>query len=550
MKTSKKTNIFELPIAKRLNLLVYLLLSVVFFIIYTGKLSHIPYHHEQHHLFLFSKSYFFNTVHSGGLLDYITNFIIQFFYYPWLGGLLFALLFASVYGLVACSARRLTGNIDFLHLGLLPVVYLFIQTLSVDDNISEIVALLIPLSVISVSVATFSSRLKYPVAVAGCLILLTFIHWKMIVAAAGIVSLSTMSAYFFRKLKDKHSLIITCLAMITYIGFGHYFFAKNFKEVEVYMTLIKKHVNEKKWTEAASLTERFFASGRKNILMLYYHNMALFHTGRLGDDMFNMPQTIGNTALCFTWRGNNRDTEYGYDAYYELGHWNAAQRWAFEAMVVWGETAWCLISLAECNIKIGRKAVAQKYINMLHQSLFYRAKAKELEKEVAAIPDKLETAPIQDEQKTNQTLYFSSKDDILWELELLCRHHPNNRMAFEYFMSALLLNNYVLDFAQNMYRIKAFDYKKMPRIYDEALLIYKMMEKEAFDKLGLNVSKETEARFQRYYGLLQQNNRPALKREFENTYWYYVHFVNPNGRDILPQPKYAELDIVQGGLEH
>ena len=504
-------------------------------------LYHIPYYHEQRHLFLFSKSYFTDTLHSGGLLDYITNFIIQFFYYPWSGSLLLALLLASVYGLVACSARRIAGNIDSLHLGLIPVVYLFTQTLSVDYKISEIVALLLSLSVITLSVTIISGRLKYLVAVAGCLTLMTFIHWGVVAAAAVTIAISAISAYYLRNIKNRQSLIITCLTMIIYTGSGYYFFTEKFKVEEMYMTITKKNVNENKWDEIASFTERYFASGRKNILMLYYYNMALFHTNRLGDDMFNVPQTIGNIALCFTWRSNSRDTEYGYDAYYELGHWNAAQRWAFEAMVVWGETAWCLNSLAECNIKIGRKAVAQKYINVLKQSLFYRKMAKELEKEIESITD---------EQETSEKVYFSGKDDVLWDLELLCRHDPNNRMAFEYFMSALLLNNCVLDFAQNLHKIKAFDYKKMPRIYDEALLICKIMEKDEFDKLGLNVNPETEIRFQRYHELFQQKNMPALKREFGNSYWYYIHFVNPNGSDLLRQQKYTGLDIVQGGLEH
>ena len=282
-------------------------------------------------------------------------------------------------------------------------------------------------------------------------------------------------------------------------------------------------------------------SGRKNVLMFYYRNIALFHTGRLGDDMLNVPQTIGDVALCFTWRSNSRDTEYGYDAYYELEHWNAAKRWAFEAMIVWGETAPNLVALATCNIKVGKYAAAQKFLNLLNQSLFYSKMAKELEKEIASA----DTA-----DETDNKIYFSGKDELLWDLELLCQQNPHNKMAFEYFMSALLLNNYVLDFAQNVHRIKAFDYKKMPRIFDEALCICKIMENEEFVKLGIEVSPETEARFQRYSEMFQQGNRAGLKREFENSYWYYIHFVSTYGNQLRQQQKYAGLEIPQGGLEH
>ena len=532
----------KLQITQRTGFYILTFGVVLLFILYMGVLPHIPYYHEQHHLFLFSKAYFYNTLHSEGFLEYITNFIIQFFYYPWLGSLLLALMLASVFGLTTYSARKITGHTDYLLLGMIPVIYLFIQTLSVDYKLTGIVAWMIVLSTIALSVTVFSGRwLKYVIALVGCIALISFIPWKIIVAAILAISLSAAAAFSLRKLKKRQPLIIVSLAIITYAGAGYHFFTKNFKDGEKYMTLAKKNVNEKKWDKTISLTEKYIASGHKNVLMLYYRNIALFHTGRLGDDMLNVPQSIGDVALCFTWRSNSRDTEYGYDSYYELEHWNAAKRWAFEAMIVWGETAPCLVTLAVCNIKTGKYAAAQKFLNLLKQSLFYRKTAKELEKEMA---------PKENENIDDSKIYFSGKDELLWELELLCQKEPQNKMAFEYFMSALLLNNYVLDFAQNIYRMKAFDYKKMPRIFDEALCICKVMENEEFVKLGIEVSPETEARFQRYSEMFMQQNRVGLKREFENSYWYYIHFVSTYGNQLRQQQKYAGLEIPQGGLEH
>ena len=542
---------FKTLISKHAELYLFALLVILFFVIYTVVLPHIPYYHEQHHLFLFSKSYFNNTINSEGFLGYITNFIIQFFYYPLPGCLLLALLLASVYGLIAYSVRKITEHTDFLFLGLIPVIYLFTGTLSVDYKLTEIVASLIVLSVITLSVAIFKDkRLKYAIALAGCVALISFIPWKIIVAAILAISLSASAAFLLRNIKKRTPLIIASIAIIAYIGTGYHLYTKNFKDAEKYMILAKKYVNEKKWDETISLTDNYLSAGRKNVLMFYYRNIALFHKGRLADDMLNVPQAIGDVALCFTWRSNSRDTEYGYDAYYELEHWNAAKRWAFEAMIVWGETAPCLVTLAACNIKAGKYPAAQKFLNLLKQSLFYRKTAKELEKEMVSHEIETLTALKEYESKDDSKIYFSGKDELLWELELLCQKEPQNKMAFEYFMSALLLNNYVLDFAQNIHRMKAFDYKKMPRIFDEALCICKVMEKEEFDKLGIEVSPETEARFQRYSEIFKQGNRVGLKREFENSYWYYIHFVSTYGNQLRQQQKYAGLEIPQGGLEH
>lgn len=73
-------------------------------------------------------------------------------------------------------------------------------------------------------------------------------------------------------------------------------------------------------------------------------------------------------------------SEYGHILYEELGYINEAQRWEFESMVVWGETAPHLINLAQYNIVNHRPLVAQRFINKLKQSLFYREKALLLEK--------------------------------------------------------------------------------------------------------------------------------------------------------------------------
>ena len=82
---------------KILKYTVWALLVLCYYLVYTHSLSHIIAHHEQHHLFLFTKAYFEQQVHSAGIFSYLTDFIIQFFHYPELGSVLLAVLIASVY---------------------------------------------------------------------------------------------------------------------------------------------------------------------------------------------------------------------------------------------------------------------------------------------------------------------------------------------------------------------------------------------------------------------------------------------------------------------
>ena len=88
---------------------------------------------------------------------------------------------------------------------------------------------------------------------------------------------------------------------------------------------------------------------------------------------------MGVKALYFPWNSDSRESEYGHFLYEDLGYINEAQRWEFEAMVVWGETAPHLLNLARYNVVNKRPEVARRFINLLKQSLFYRKEAEQLE---------------------------------------------------------------------------------------------------------------------------------------------------------------------------
>lgn len=79
---------------------------IIYFLCYQGVLSHVIYYHEQHHLFLFSKEYFLKQIHTEGLLSYLTDFIIQFFYMPALGSAILAGILAGIYLLTHYNIKK------------------------------------------------------------------------------------------------------------------------------------------------------------------------------------------------------------------------------------------------------------------------------------------------------------------------------------------------------------------------------------------------------------------------------------------------------------
>lgn len=483
-------------------LLAIFLFTVSFFCFYEGgPLAHVLYYHEQHHLFLFSKEYFLHQLHTEGITGYLACFLIQFFHWPLLGSILISLLLVSIYLLSHYCFQRITHQADFLQLSLLPSIYILVQFTAVEFPVSTLVAWLLGLLLLA-GVTTFPLPL-----------------WR---AFAWIPNANRLS------LKLKYSILF--IVLIAYASGGFYLFVHSYNMGERIMVMSDKYVKERNWEQVLSLTHKYLRNRGSNQLIAYFHNLALYHTGQLAEHLLDTPQRLGVQSLYFPWQSDSRQSEYGHYLYEDLGSINEAQRWEFEAMVVWGETVSHLRNLIRYNIVNHRPKVAQRFINVLKQTLFYRKEALAFEAIVSTgIVPGLKAIP----HSEQEPIRFANVLNIGPDLQYICDRDSTNRMAFEYLMSDLLLSNHLVRFAQNLPRIHSFSYAQMPRIYEEALYIYQMgTDEEAFNKVGFTVGPETKQRFQRYYTLYKQSNNAALEAEFGNTYWYYLHFISPYGNKI------------------
>jgi hypothetical protein len=179
-----------------------------------------------------------------------------------------------------------------------------------------------------------------------------------------------------------------------------------------------------------------------------------------------------------------------------------------------------------------RPKVAQRFINKLKQSLFYREKALQLEKV-------LESGQVEGLRNAvsgviDTPARFTNAKNIGPELEYICNHDPKNKMAFEYLMSYLLLSNNVTRFVSNLHRIQEFAYPTMPAAYEEALLIYRLkVGEEEFAKTGFTISQETENRFARYFQLTESKQTKVLQQEFGHSYWFYQNYISPYGNKAI-----------------
>ena len=343
------------------------------------------------------------------------------------------------------------------------------------------------------------------------------------------VIISGLSAkYLSRFFTDKKYYYCLSICICLYTGSTSYLFIINYNMKERLLLEAEDHLKKKKWEKVLHCADKFRGN---NQLMEYFRNMALFHIGRMPYDLLKYPQTKGVASLYLPWTGEPERSRYGHYIYEQLGYINEAHRWAFEAMVVYGETAPIITNLIRYNIAIQRYGVAHRFINVLKQSLFYKRDTEIYEK---MIREKQSPFPNALSYNPEEKVRFANILNIGPELSYLCDRDSSNQMAFEYLMSDLLISNQITRFAKNLGRIRTFPCASLPRLYEEALYTYKLgVDKETYDKLGFTISEETEYRFRTYYTLYRKKEIKKLKEQFGDTFWYYLHFLSPYGNKII-----------------
>jgi hypothetical protein len=289
---------------------------------------------------------------------------------------------------------------------------------------------------------------------------------------------------------------------------------------------LEKLVFEEKWEKAVEFQEKHPS---ENMIGQYFYNIALSESGQLCDRLFFGRQDFGPGSLFLPW--SSEHINWGAYAFYTTGLINEAQRWAYEEMVVYGPRPQNMKLLLKSSLINGKFNMAEKYTGILKNTLFYRRWAKINEKLIgdsAAIrshPDlgrKVRILPAKD-----FFIYLDSPENNLPEL---VDDNPENREAFEYMMSYLLLSKEVEVLINNIRLMKDMGYNKIPRHIEEAIMIYYNNKGLYPDLGGLQISSETQARFDEYFNAyINARQNPAtlqetMKEQFSNTFWYYFHF--------------------------
>jgi hypothetical protein len=264
-------------------------------------------------------------------------------------------------------------------------------------------------------------------------------------------------------------------------------------------------------------------------------NRALFHTGRLCDEMFRMPQLFGGNGLLFD---ENVRAAYALqysDLFFDLGLINESEHWAHEAVAARGNTAWNLQRLVQVNLLKEKPDIAKKYLVMLHKTMWHRNWARKYQKYLSDSDDfwaQPKFRYLKSIMPESDFLVSPTEPELCLE-ELL--KNKNNKMAFEYFMAYCLLDGQISRFMKHLYLLNSFNYPKIPRHFEEAMLIYNQLTGgKGISLPGKTISEQTIRRFADFNKIMAKYNKDKMAAhselaKYRDTYWFYgLYYYKPD----------------------
>jgi len=288
------------------------------------------------------------------------------------------------------------------------------------------------------------------------------------------------------------------------------------------------------WPEVLAVIETIPLDNDYGPFYIHATNRALYHTGRMGDEMFAYAQAYNMRDLVFGMReGHNEILMERMELCLELGLVNVAERIAYEFFRRTNDrpNPFVLKQLALIYITKGKIETARVYLRVLSRNLIYGSEAKDL-------LGRLEIDPLLENDEyiqrlrsimitTDNAYVFYDENDCLTRL---LNRNKYNKMAFEYLMAHYLLTRQLDKFVENLPRLDDFGYDSVPRHYQEAILIYESITQKKIALGDRRIGAETLRQFEEFNSIgskFEEDKKvlwQALAPRLGRTYFFYFFF--------------------------
>ncbi len=473
-------------IGKYYNLGLSMLVGIGVFLFWYVGYPHALSYQEQYQLFLWTGDYFLERLNlPGGLADWLSEFIVQFYYVEWQGALLLTLLFVALQRLILWLLTHggITQGTVPMCLSLVPVALILWLMGDINVLLSLPAAIVLALALacirlskrfswIDVLILPVAYWLIGPAVWIYIVVRVLQLGWKHLWSAGWLVAVQLM-AYAWLLPQWPLQQVMT--------GLNYYRIPLQYPQWSGYnkdmYELIRMDylVRNECWDEIEK------RAGEYQVKTAFWSNcvnLALAEKRLLADRMFDFYQS-GEDALIIPRTRDLTSMLPSAEAFWRLGMVNSAQRYMFdtqESILNARKSGRCTKRIAECMIVNGHYQTAAKQLNLLKKSLFYRGWAVEAE------------ALMKDEAKVNAHPVYGKlrqlryKDNFLYSYDemdkmfgLLFLNNQENKMALDYFMAQMLLKGNLQGFQQYMGTVQRYGgYRQMPLGYQDVMRCIQM----------------------------------------------------------------------------
>lgn len=437
-------------------------------------------YHEQYQLFLLTGDYFVEEMKTpGGLVQYIGEFIVQFYIYEALGALLIGIVLAVITYLMT----RLLDKAQVLFASVPAVLLIWHmgdENVMLAYSISIIFALLTYLALKKVHFIVDLVVLPVMFWLIGPMVWLyaglRIKDWKGLIGIVYLLVIQLGCANFiltqwplqsvmlgmwyyrYEDLLPAMQIIIPIVILIIakcakYLTFDKkYILQAAIVCVLAVLAVVQGYDKDKyelirqdylirneRWSEVVKNAENYTV---QTSFWSESVNLSLAMTGQLSSRMFQFYQS-GEDALIMRMYRDMTSNLPSMEAFYRLGMTNECLRYAFdlqESIPLGKRSGRLTRRIVECCIASGRYDVAKKHIGLLKKSLFYRKWAENAEKcmeNEAWIDSHPQWGKMRKYEFDNDFLfYYPELAKVFYHLFV---SNTDNRLAMEYMLGQLLL---------------------------------------------------------------------------------------------------------------
>ena len=335
----------------------------------------------------------------------------------------------------------------------------------------------------------------------------------------------------------KKTPFIISLQVVAVVAVGWFLFIQSHSPFKKRILYIEYYAEHEQWDKLLKVAEEIKVY---DFRVNFQINRAYAHLGQLPERLFSYPQVLGVNGLFYDNSNiNGSFTMPNSDLYFDLGFMSESQRWAFEAQTLMPNSPRILKRLIMISLINRKYQQAEQFLTVLDQNMLYHDWVSKYQKFV------IDTTLTNTDQLIAEKRRFNPVKEYvhiepLEDLKLLFETNPRNRFAYDYLLTFCILDARLPVLMEYLPHYTSFNLKNMPRSWEETLSIYILKTKSIPDFVTAEtVSKGCIQRLTQFNKTVKQYNndlqaaKNTLRRDFEDTYWYYMLYLSPKVTNAL-----------------